>query len=110
MVKTINPVWAFFGGIECPVAKHTDNGRVVIVDVKDFTSLNIREQVTLVLQLAYTETRSVGDLFHVSRFSTEEGTLAAGKYLNGRFDGERDTTKVTHLKFVVQDEESPPMN
>ena len=106
-VKTLNLVWTFLGGIECPVAKRTENGKVVM---KDFTSLNIREDVTLVLQLAYTETRRIGDLFHVTRFSTEEGILVVGKYLNGRFDGERDTTKVSHLNFVIQDEESPPIN
>jgi len=108
-VKTINPVWAFLGDVECPVAKQAENGKVVIVDVKDFTSLNIREQVTLVLQISYKETRAIGDLFHVTRFSTEEGTLATGKFLNGRFGGEGEMVKVSHLNFVLQDEESPPM-
>jgi len=100
-----NSVWLFLGNLECPVYQVVNHDKIVCIDIKDFSTYTIRN-VDLQLQLKH-NSHDVGAVFRVDRFSKEEGNLEYGKYLNGKFPGSSNTDKVSHLKFLIQEEASP---
>ena len=97
-------VWSFMGNTACPVYQLI-NEKIICVDIKDFTAYSIRN-VDLQLQLNH-NSHKLGSVFRVDRFSKEEGTLDSGKFLNGKFQGHANVDKVSHSKFVIQEEASP---
>ena len=100
-----NSVWLFLGNLECPVYQVVNHDKIVCIDIKDFSAYTIRN-IDLQLQLKH-NSHDVGAVFRVDRFSKEEGNLEYGKYLNGKFPGSSNTDKVSHLKFLIQEEASP---
>ncbi len=100
-----NSVWLFLGNLECPVYQVVNHDKIVCIDIKDFSAYTVRN-VDLQLQLKH-NSHDVGAVFCVDRFSKEEGNLEYGKYLNGKFPGNSNTDKVSHLKFLIQEEASP---